>query len=42
MMPLAEAASGARSSSDPEELTATLRFLARMNAELARMQAPQR
>ncbi|MFE6041470.1 MarR family winged helix-turn-helix transcriptional regulator [Streptomyces sp. NPDC056452] len=41
-MPLAEAASGARSSSDPEELAATLRFLARMNAELARMQAPQR
>ncbi|MEU4264512.1 helix-turn-helix domain-containing protein [Streptomyces sp. NPDC025273] len=41
-MPLAEAASGARRSSEPEELAAALRFLARMNAELTRMQPPGR
>ncbi|MFJ8749217.1 MarR family winged helix-turn-helix transcriptional regulator [Streptomyces sp. NPDC102441] len=41
-MPLAEAAAGARSTSGPQELEATLRFLGRMNGELARMQVPRR
>ncbi|KQX78377.1 MULTISPECIES: MarR family winged helix-turn-helix transcriptional regulator [Streptomyces] len=41
-MPLAEAASGARRASDAQELAAALRFLARMNEELARMQPPGR
>ncbi|HWU07742.1 MAG TPA: helix-turn-helix domain-containing protein [Streptomyces sp.] len=41
-MPLAQAAAGARSASEPQELEAALRFLARMNAELARMQVPRR
>ncbi|MGW0790747.1 MarR family winged helix-turn-helix transcriptional regulator [Streptomyces sp. NPDC002911] len=41
-MPLAEAAAGARSASEPQELEAALRFLGRMNSELARMQVPRR
>ncbi|GGZ24521.1 MarR family winged helix-turn-helix transcriptional regulator [Streptomyces nitrosporeus] len=41
-MPLAEAASGARSLSEPEEAAAALRFLARMNEELARVESPRR
>jgi len=41
-MPLAEAAAGARAASEPHELEAALRFLARMNGELARMQVPRR
>ena len=41
-MPLAEAAAGARSASEPQELEAALRFLGRMNVELARMPVPRR
>lgn len=41
-MPLAEAAAGARAASGPQELEAALRFLARMNGELSRMQVPRR
>ncbi|MFE9725662.1 MarR family winged helix-turn-helix transcriptional regulator [Streptomyces sp. NPDC005794] len=41
-MPLAEAAAEARSASEPQELEAALRFLGRMNGELARMQVPRR
>ncbi|MEV0009919.1 helix-turn-helix domain-containing protein [Streptomyces sp. NPDC051840] len=41
-MPLAQAAAGARSVSEPGELQAALRFLGRMNGELARMQVPRR
>ncbi|MFD4902173.1 MarR family winged helix-turn-helix transcriptional regulator [Streptomyces sp. NPDC058411] len=41
-MPLAQAAAGACSASEPEELEAALRFLGRMNGELVRMQVPRR
>ncbi|MFE5245506.1 MULTISPECIES: MarR family winged helix-turn-helix transcriptional regulator [unclassified Streptomyces] len=41
-MPLAEAAAGACSATEPEELEAVLRFLGRMNGELNRMQVPRR
>ncbi|MEU8710032.1 helix-turn-helix domain-containing protein [Streptomyces sp. NPDC048565] len=41
-MPLAEAAAGARAAAAPQELEAARRFIARMNGELARMQAPRR
>ncbi|MFD4033292.1 MarR family transcriptional regulator [Streptomyces sp. NPDC058637] len=41
-MPLAEAASAARDAAEPEELAAALRFLARMNTELTRIQPPGR
>ncbi|MFI8006456.1 helix-turn-helix domain-containing protein [Streptomyces sp. NBC_00178] len=41
-MPLAQAAAGARSASEPHELAAALRFLGRMNEELSGMQVPRR
>ncbi|MFE4217289.1 MarR family winged helix-turn-helix transcriptional regulator [Streptomyces sp. NPDC056844] len=41
-MPLAQAAAGACSASEPQELEAALRFLGRMNGELVRMQVPRR
>ncbi|WP_327112135.1 MarR family transcriptional regulator [Streptomyces sp. NBC_01341] len=41
-MPLAQAAAGARSRSEPQELAAALRFLGRMNEELSGMQVPRR
>ncbi|MFJ8885671.1 MarR family winged helix-turn-helix transcriptional regulator [Streptomyces sp. NPDC102402] len=41
-MPLAEAAAGARAVSGPQEMEAALRFLGRMNGELARVEVPRR
>ncbi|WP_031084349.1 MarR family winged helix-turn-helix transcriptional regulator [Streptomyces sp. NRRL WC-3549] len=41
-MPLAEAAAEARALSEPGEVAAALRFLARMNGALARTESPRR